>query len=162
MPISFIVGPGTLGACGLAISAALLSACGDPLLGRIESSGVTAGSLVVRGAYALPPFTNSPMPIYLTIDNTGSAPDSLLGVSSPIATHAMLHGGGMEGMAALVVPAHGSLNLRPGETHLMLEPPLPEFARGDSVQVTLRLAHAGELSVWAVVIDYDDLDGMDP
>ena len=162
MPISLSAKPSALRAYGLAISAALLSACGDPLLGRIQSSAVTTGSVTVRAAYALPPFTNSPMPVYLTIDNTGAVPDSLLGVSSPIAAHAMLHGGGMEGMAVLVVPANGSLTLRPGATHLMLEPPLPEFARGDSVQVTLRLAQAGELSVWAVVIDYDDLDGMDP
>jgi hypothetical protein len=98
------------------------------------------------------------MPVYLSIDNSANAPDTLLGVTTPVANHAMLHGGGMEAMAALEVPAAGTLALRPGQTHLMLEPPLPTFARGDSVQVTLRFAHARSVSVWALVIDYDDLD----
>jgi hypothetical protein len=42
----------------------------------------------------------------------------------------------------------------------MLEPPLPRFARGDSVSVTLRFAFAGEVTVWAMVVDYDDLDRL--
>jgi copper(I)-binding protein len=66
----------------------------------------------------------------------------------------------METMAALEVPAAGALALRPGQTHLMLEPPLPDFGRGDSVQVTLRFARAGTVAVWVFVIDYDDLDRM--
>lgn len=139
---------------------AAIAACGDPLLGRVESARVTAGALSIHTTYALPPFTDAPMPIYLTIDNTGAGPDSLLGVSSPSSSHAMLHGGGMEAMSALEIPAGGTLALRPGEVHLMLDPPLPSFSRGDSVQVTLRFAHAGSVAVWALVIDYDDLDRM--
>lgn len=137
-----------------------LAGCGDPLIRRVASASVTSGPLTIHSAYALPPFSNSPMPVYLTIDNTAAAPDSLLGVTSPASNHVMLHGGRMEGMAALEVPANGSLGLRPGETHLMLEPPLPRSARGDSVQVTLRFAHAGEVTIWATVIDYNDLDRM--
>jgi copper(I)-binding protein len=139
---------------------AALMACGDPLIDRVESGSATAGSLTVRRSYALPPFSDAPMPIYLTIDHTGTTPDSLLGASSASAEHVTLHGGGMEGMHALAVPVGGSLILAPGGTHLMLEPPLPRFARGDSLQVTLRFAHAGEITIWAMVIDYDDLDRL--
>lgn len=135
-------------------------ACGDPLIGRIESRSVTTEDLTVRTAYALPPFTDAQMPVYLTIDNTAAVPDSLLGVTTSVSGQAMLHGGGMEGMAALVVPAGGTLALRPGQTHLMLEPPLPRFARGDSLQVTLRFARTGTVTIWAHVIDYSDLDRM--
>ena len=138
----------------------VLAACGDPLIGRVESASVTTGDLTIHTAYALPPFTDAPMPIYLTIDNTAVEPDSLLGATTTVSGHTMIHGGGMEGMEALVVPAHGTLALRPGETHLMLEPPLPRFARGDSVQVTLRFARAGTAVTWAMVIDYNDLDRM--
>jgi copper(I)-binding protein len=136
----------------------LVASCGDALVHRVESASVTTGSLHIHTAYALPPFTDAPMPVYLTIDNTSATPDSLLGVTAPVASHAMLHGGGMEGMTALVLPPNGRLALRPGGTHLMLEPPLPRFGRGDSVQVTLRFAHAGSVAVWATVIDYEDLD----
>jgi copper(I)-binding protein len=138
----------------------LLAACGDPLIDRVQSSAETTGALTVHTVYALPPFTDAPMPVYLTIDNTAAIPDSLLEVRSAVSARVMLHGGGMEGLHALVVPAGGSLVLRPGQTHLMLEPPLPTFVRGDSLQVTLRFAHAGELSAWARVIDYNDLDRM--
>ena len=140
------------------IGTGLLASCGDPLIGRVESASVTTGSLTVHTAYALPPFTDAPMPIYLTIDNTAAAPDSLLGATTTVSTHTMLHGGGMEGMESLVVPARGTLALRPGETHLMLAQPLPRFKRGDSVQVTLRFAGAATIDVWAMVIDYNDLD----
>jgi copper(I)-binding protein len=142
------------------IGVVLLAACGDPLIDRVQSSAETTGALTVHTVYALPPFTDAPMPVYLTIDNTAAIPDSLLEVRSAVSARVMLHGGGMEGLHALVVPAGGSLVLRPGETHLMLEPPLPTFVRGDSLQVTLRFAHAGELSAWARVIDYNDLDRM--
>jgi copper(I)-binding protein len=135
-------------------------ACGDPLIDRIESGSVTAGSLTIRRAYALPPFSDAPMPIYLTIDHTGPTADSLLGASTPAARDVMVHGGGMEGMHALVVPAGGALALEPGGTHLMLEPPLPRFVRGDSVLVTLRFAHAGAVAIWALVVGYNDLDRL--
>ena len=129
-------------------------------MGRVDSASVTSGSLTVHTAFALPPFTDAPMPVYLTIDNTAETPDSLLEVTTPATPHAMLHGGGMEGMTALVVPANRSLAMRPGQLHLMLQQPLPRFARGDSLQVTLRFARAGSVAIWAFVIDYNDLDGM--
>ena len=122
------------------IGTGLLASCGDPLIGRVESGAVTTGSLTIHTAYALSPFTDAPMPVYLTVDNTGAEPDSLLGATTTVSTDTMLHGGGMEGMQSLVVPARGTLTLRPGETHLMLEQPLPRFARGDSVRVMLRFA----------------------
>ena len=66
----------------------------------------------------------------------------------------LLHGSGaMDAAEALEVPAGGERILAPGGTHLMLEPPVAEkFARGDSVEVTLRFARAGAVTVWAVVV----------
>jgi copper(I)-binding protein len=143
---------------GLAFLAGL-AACGhDP----IPDTRVTSGSLTVHTSYALPPFTDAPMPVYLTVDNAGALPDTLLGLSSPASPHAMLHGGTMDPMAVLEIPAGGSLELRPGGTHLMLDPPLPRFAPGDSVEITLRFAQAGAATVWARVISYDELDRVRP
>lgn len=140
--------------------AVFLAACGDPVVRRVASLQVTHGDLVVHTLYALPPFTDSPMPVYLAIRNTGAVPDTLLGATSPATATVLLHGSGaMDAADALDVPAGGERVLAPGGTHLMLEPPVArEFARGDSVEVTLRFARAGSVTVWAPVVGYDDLD----
>lgn len=143
----------------VAVLVVFLAACGDRVARRVASHQVTHGDLVVHTLYALPPFTDSPMPVYLTIRNAGSAPDTLLGAASPASATVLLHGSGaMDAAEALEVPAGGERILAPGGTHLMLEPPLAEeVARGDSVEVTLRFARAGAVTVWAVVVGYDDL-----
>jgi len=143
----------------LALTGLLMTvACGDPVLRRVASDTVTSGALSVHTAYALPPFTDSPMPVYLTVRNAGPAADTLLGATSSASAHVMLHGSGaMDAAGSLAVPPGDALVLAPGGTHLMLQPPLPRFARGDSVAVTLRFARAGEVTIRAVVVDYADL-----
>lgn len=138
----------------------ILAACGgDPLLERVQSATVTSGDLTLHTTFALPPFTDAPMPVYLTIENQAIVADTLLAVTSPASGMAMLHGGGMEMMTALPIPARGEVALRPGALHLMLDPPLDrDYVRGDSVAVTLRFARGAEVKVWAPVIDYDEVD----
>lgn len=134
--------------------------CGDPLLDRVHTDPVTSGGLTIHTRYALPPFRDAPMAVYLTIDNTATIPDSFQRAESPLSREVMLHGAGMAMVSALEIPAGGSRTLAPGGQHLMLEPPLPMLGRGDSVQVTLHFARAGPIPVWVVVIGYDDLDRM--
>jgi copper(I)-binding protein len=147
----------------LALLALGLAACGDPLLERVASRTVTTGDLAVHTIYALVPFRDSPLPVYFTVRNVGTTSDTLLGATSSASASVMLHGSGaMDAAGSLVVPPSGELILAPGGTHLMLEPPLPPFARGDSVEVTLRFAQAGEVQLWVPIIGYEDVERSTP
>jgi copper(I)-binding protein len=138
----------------------LLMGCAtrDPLLSGVASSKVTAGELELHTFFALPPFTDAPMPVYGVIHNQGTQADTLQRVSSPSSARVMIHGGGMAAITSLPVPAGDSLVLAPGLLHLMLEPPLPPLLRGDSVVVTLHFAAAGEVRLVVPVIDYAEVD----
>lgn len=128
-----------------------------------EPGSVSAGDLEVHGAFAFAPPTDSEAAGYFTIVNRGQVPDSLQGITSPIAASAMVHtqvpDGGMMRMAhvdAPVIPAHDSLVLAPGGTHLMLMSldrlPKP----GDSIAVTLTFARAGSMTLMLPVRPYGD------
>jgi copper(I)-binding protein len=92
---------------------------------------------------------------YLTIDNTGSAADRLIGVDSPAADKVEIHQesmtGGIMRMRAVsdgvLAPAHGAVKLAPGGYHLMFIGPKHPFRAGERIPVTLRFARAGAASV---------------
>lgn len=91
---------------------------------------------------------------YLTIKNQGASADHLVSVSSPAAarveTHTTSHDGGMMRMREVKgydVPAGGSLELRPGGSHLMFVNIKAPFKEGTSVPATLRFQKAGEVKV---------------
>jgi periplasmic copper chaperone A len=105
---------------------------------------------------------------YMTIDNTGSAADALIGASSPAATTVEVHetvamgspapgasgDGGMMGMqpvARLEIPAGGSVELKPGSYHIMLIGLKQDLKVGDSIEITLKFETAGEIKVTAAV-----------
>jgi len=90
---------------------------------------------------------------YMVIRNAGAA-DRVVGVSSPAAerveTHVTVREGEilrMREMKGYDVPAGGTLELKPGGSHLMfvnIKAPLKE---GESVPATLRFQRAGEIKV---------------
>lgn len=131
----------------------------DPLVRRVLTGTASSGEITVRSAYALVPFSNSPMPAYLSIENDGTMADTLIEVTASGGFGVpSLHGGGMDHLAALVAPAGARVQLAPGGQHLMFEPPLPAVARGDSVRLTLRFSRAGTVAIMAHVIGYDEVD----
>jgi copper(I)-binding protein len=147
----------------------LVLACSgpDPVVQGIESSEVAVGELRVRAAWGLPPFTNAPLPGYLRIVNTGSTADTLLGASSAVATHAMLHGtegggGAMTMLSEVVIPASDSVVMAPGGLHLMFEGVQRRIVAGDTVAVVLRFARAGEVTVPLPVVGYELLEALKP
>ena len=89
---------------------------------------------------------------YLTL--SAAAADRLVAVSSPDAQMAMLHqtthGGGMSGMAdmdGVDLPAHATVHLAPGGTHVMLTGLRHALAAGGTVALDLTFAHAGVVHV---------------
>jgi hypothetical protein len=90
---------------------------------------------------------------YLTIANSGAADDLLVSAQSPRAAHVEIHETQMRGdmmtmtpaAGGVVIPAHGSVEFRPGERHLMFIDITAPFAPGETVPVTLTFKQAGAI-----------------
>jgi periplasmic copper chaperone A len=126
-------------------------------------SGGNPAGITIEAGFAFAPPTTSEAAAYFTIVNSAATPDSLLGVSSPLAAQAGLHhttqSDGMmqmQAMGPVVIAAHDSLVMKPGTTHLMLTSlnSLPRV--GDTITVTLRFSHAGMVTVPLPVRAYGD------
>jgi len=96
---------------------------------------------------------------YLTVTNDGAA-DRLLGVASPAARQVLMHAEveehGMQHMRqleSLEVPAHGTVELAPGQMHLMLVGIAAPLAPDTTIKMTLRFEKAGELTIDVPVRD---------
>jgi copper(I)-binding protein len=96
---------------------------------------------------------------YLTLTNTGSQPDTLVGGSATIAERVEIHEMRIEDGVARMRPlpagqeiAPGAtVELQPGGTHLMFINPERAFSEGERFEVTLEFANAGEVAVEFVV-----------
>lgn len=89
---------------------------------------------------------------YMTIRNTASKPDKLLGVSSPAAgkveAHVTIKDGDISRMRKLSgydIPANGVFELKPGAAHLMLMELKAPLKEGERVPLVLHFEHAGDV-----------------
>ena len=92
---------------------------------------------------------------YLTITNITGTADELVAVSSPIARRAVLtrrRGPAYPrtAVAALAIPAHGTLSLNPFVDDVVLQQPVP-YENDTTVPVTLTFRHAGSVTIDAFV-----------
>jgi copper(I)-binding protein len=92
---------------------------------------------------------------YLKIRNNGTTADRLLGATTRIAEHVMLHANVIENGVAKMSPAEG-LEIPPGgevvlapkgDYHLMIMGLKQPLAEGDTFPVTLIFEHAGKVDV---------------
>ncbi|MCA9738199.1 MAG: SCO family protein [Gemmatimonadota bacterium] len=129
----------------------------------------------VQGAAAADPLGQAQVSVYATLVNGGTVADTLLGLSAPGARagslHEMVHEGGvmrMQAVPSLVIPAGGRLTLAPGALHGMLEGVSAPPIAGDTLDVSFRLARAGEVVVRVPVLHPADVargrseDGQGP
>jgi copper(I)-binding protein len=141
---------------------------------EVPASGpvVSVGALEISGAFSRATLPNAPVGAgYLTITNTGTADDTLVAATSPVAGMTQIHQMKMEGDVmkmsevgdGLVIPAGQSVTLAPGGFHIMfmdLQTPLVE---GSKVALTLTFATAGtidvELAVGAINADAPACEG---
>jgi copper(I)-binding protein len=92
---------------------------------------------------------------YLTIENKGTAPDRLTGVSADIAgkveVHEMAMNNGVMTMRpldqGLVIDSGKTVKLAPGGYHLMMFDLKAPLKQGDKVPVTLQFERAGKVSL---------------
>jgi hypothetical protein len=97
--------------------------------------------------------------VYLTVHNIGGAADRLLGASSPLAARVELHRSqmkdGVASMRALPgidMPVGGAIELKPGGYHLMLVGLVHPLEAGESLPLTLKFLHAGNVQVSVPVV----------
>jgi copper(I)-binding protein len=113
-------------------------------------------SIQVTGAYLRQPANRINAAVYFTVRNTGGAADTLLSVASGAGATASLHteadGGMQPASGGLPVPAHGSLVLAPGKGHVMIESLYGPLLAGQTVNLGLIFARAGQVIVTASVI----------
>jgi copper(I)-binding protein len=118
-----------------------------------------AGAIAISRAAVSAPPADAPAPAFLVIENHGSAPDTLLGVTSPDADSVVLHtmvGGQMQPVPSLAIPAGARVRLHPGAYHLMLEGLRRPLAVGDTVTLRFRFAEAGQIPVRTPVLRYSE------
>lgn len=148
------------GSADSAVAASTPSALAAAAAARAATSDVR-----VLSAYApAPPSGATTMAVYLTLLNEGSATDSLVGLDSDVSSmgslHRTTHTNNVDKMipvAAIALPPGDTVRLAPGGFHGMLESLNRVPKKGDTLHLTLHLAHAGKLAVSASVVSYADL-----
>lgn len=133
---------------------AALAACGarpaaDP------PAAISAAGVQIRDAWAAPTPNGVDVSAgYLTIENTGSAPDSLLSAASPRAARVEIHEMVMNGaemqmrpVEGLALPVQSEIALAPGGRHLMFFGVTQPFQDGEQIPVRLTFEHAGAVDV---------------
>ncbi|UQX87656.1 copper chaperone PCu(A)C [Jatrophihabitans telluris] len=125
--------------------------------GGAAPTTASASPIVVGGAYVREPANDVNAAAYFTVYNTTGTPDRLMSITSGAGAVASLHdysaSGGMIGLAnGLEIPAHGSVVLTPGKVHVMIEKLYGPIKVGQTVNLQLSFADAGDVLVTAPVI----------
>lgn len=125
-----------------------------PTASTISDAKPTAGA----SSMAMGEDTGAVGAVYLTIRNSGSAPDRLIKASSAIAKnvelHTMLLNDGvmeMRPVEAIDVPASGEVALKPGGFHVMPIGLNKALTPGETFDVTLQFEKAGSVTVQASI-----------
>ena len=130
-----------------------------PALGLIgwlvlSQSATASTPLIISNAWvsATPPGMRSAA-VYLTIQNPTTISDRLLSAVTPAAESVMVHQtrlvDGVYEMreGALQIPAKESVELKPAQSHLMLDGLRAPLKAGSHIALTLRFAHARRVQV---------------
>lgn len=96
---------------------------------------------------------------YLTVTNSGTESDRLIGGSTPVAERVEIHQMTMDDGVARMRPlaegveiaAGATAELAPGGTHIMLIKPDRQLVEGERFKATLEFARAGSIEVEFVV-----------
>jgi len=119
---------------------------------------VSAGALRIAGPWTRAMRAGGTGAGFMTIRNTGTAPDRLVAARSPVAPVVELHTHVRDGevmrmrpVPAIDLPAGQAVQLAPGGLHLMLIGLTQALNQGGRVPVTLVFERAGEVEVQLAV-----------
>ncbi len=122
----------------------------------VRADEVKAGDLVISQAWTrATPGGAKTGGGFLTIENKGSSPDKLVGVSADAAGKIEVHEMAMDGGVMKMRPVEGGLAIDPGKTvklapgglHLMMTDLKSPLKQGDKLPVTLQFEKAGKVAV---------------
>jgi len=125
-----------------------------------HAADVMAGSLKISAPWArATPKGASVGGGYMTITNTGSAPDKLIGGSTSVSSKFEVHEMTMKNGVMKMRPVAGGLEIKPGETvtlapggyHVMFVGLKEQLKEGSHFKATLDFAKAGKVDVDFVV-----------
>ena len=117
---------------------------------------VKAGDLVITQAWTRATPNGAKIGSgYFTIENKGTAPDRLVGVSADVAGKVEVHEMAMKDGVMTMRPLDNGLAIDPGKTvkltpggyHLMLMDLKSPLKQGDTLPITLKFEKAGEVKV---------------
>ena len=146
------------------VGAALVTLAGVAALARgaMPQAAATGGAasnsppIVVSGAYIRQPASPDVAAAYFTVYNTTAEADTLTSVITGAGQQASLHievnGSMILNANGVVIPAHGSVTLKPTTGHVMIEKLYGTLTAGQSVNLELDFANAGPVIVAAPVI----------
>ena len=118
-----------------------------------------SGSLVIRNVWARAASqADGVSAVYMVIENTGDQPDRLLHAHCDAAETVEIHESRTEGgvmkmqpVDGVDIPAHGSVELKPGGLHVMLIGLTRDLDPGDELELELHFEQAGHVTVRAMV-----------
>ncbi len=117
-----------------------------------------AGAIVITQPWSRAAMRGGSGAAFLTLRNTGTTADRLLGAATPAAgkveLHSMVRDGDvmrMREQPAIDLPPGQDVVLRPGGLHLMMLGLAQPLERGATLPLTLRFEHAGEVTVQVAV-----------
>lgn len=125
-----------------------------PIASHAEDA--TVGALKISAAWARATPKGAPVGgAYMTITNAGTAPDKLLGGTTPVASKFEIHQMSMDKGVMKMRPATGGLEIKPGETvtlkpggyHVMLMGLKRPLKQGEHFKATLSFEKAGKVEV---------------
>jgi len=139
------------------IAAALLAALTPAwMTAPAQAADVTAGSLKISAPWArATPKGANVGGGYMTITNTGTAADHLVGGSTDIARGFEVHEMKMEGGVMKMRPVAGGIEIKPGQTvtldpsgyHVMFVGLKDQLKQGDHFKATLQFDKVGKVDV---------------
>jgi len=141
--------------------AALLAVALALLAGVAEAADYSAGDIQIGNPWARATPRGAQVAAgYLTITNTGTTPDRLLGGSTPVASRIEIHSMVIEDGVAKMRPVEGGLEikpreaveLKPGSLHAMLIGLAQPLQQGQHVPGTLVFEHAGTVAIEFAVV----------
>lgn len=121
-----------------------------------QAADVTVGQLKISAPWArATPKGASVGGGYMTITNTGSAPDRLIGGATAVAKDVQVHEMTMANGVMKMRPVAGGIEIKPGATvtlkpggyHLMFVRLSQQLKQGEHFKVTLEFAKAGKVDV---------------
>jgi copper(I)-binding protein len=126
------------------------------------TGGGTSSSppIVVTGAYVREPASPDVAAAYFTVFNTTAVPDTLVSAATGAGEESILHletdGSMTDTPNGIVIPAHGTVVFKPSTGHVMIEKLFGPLLPGESVDIQLTFANAGQVVVSAPVIGIYD------